>query len=906
MKKIVALLLVLCMVIGLVACGNNNTNNDPKPDVTDGADVSDGKVTDAAKDPDPTKAPDNSDDKEPTQSADPQGGEDSEPEPTPEAMAVIEWDLDKKEYVFKDSVSTLATYWNPHDYETEDDSYMKEFIEAGFYNFVFNDEIHEVEGKEAYEGYKIIPEMAESLPVDVTEKIKADHPEFNIPESAKKGYAYTIDLNKNACWEDGTPINADSYVYSMQKLLDPKLINYRATDYYAQDLSIAGAENYFFSGRTVKNVNSLDGSAMTYQVSDLVKGEDGTYKSPDGTDAFFGLKEGYQWMGGDSLTAYQEAGYIPAEGCWDILSAAADADGFVPVTDETMNALFTFTNSDTWGNEPWEQLGYYMSFTKSYPEVGFETVGILKTGDYQITLVFTKALSGFNLLYSLTSNWLVYQPYYDKCLTETNGTWTSSYGTSVETTMSYGPYKLVSYQTDKALRLERNPKWYGYTDNLHVYVDPVDGETYRMYQTDAIDCQVIAESATRKMMFLKGELMNYGLQAEDFDAYRNSEFVHVVPSETLYFFIFNGFKKAIDEREAAADFDTAKYDLQTMTLLNFRKAIAVTYDKELLCASVSPARSGGYGLLGVGYIYDPDTGARYRDTDQAKQVLCDFYSVDVSKYANLDEAVASITGYDPVKAKELFGQAFQDSLAAGFITDADNDGKSDQMIRIEYSSSSTSDFIVKTLDYLNKKLAEVLVGTPFEGKIEFYESAPYGNEWSTKIKNGLSDTVLAGWTGSALNPYSITSAYTNPAQQYDAKWFDSTTVSMTLNVDTAGIDAATPKMEDVTLTLKEWSDILNGETVEKDGKSYCFGDGIAKVDTRLSILAAIEGTVLQTYDYIPMLQNAGMSLLTQQAFYVVDEYNAIMGRGGVPYLKYNYNETDWKQYVSDNGGELSY
>ena len=55
-----------------------------------------------------------------------------------------------------------------------------------------------------------------------------------------------------------------------------------------------------------------------------------------------------------------------------------------------------------------------------------------------------------------------------------------------------------------------------------------------------------------------------------------------------------------------------------------------------------------------------------------------------------------------------------------------------------------------------------------------------------------------------------------------------------------------------------------------------------------------------------MLQNASMALLTQQGYYVVDEYSPVMGRGGIAYMKYNYNETEWKAYVAAQGGELSY
>lgn len=874
-KRALSVLLAAMMVVSMVGCKKNGD-----------------------KDTTPTPAP--------TGSANPEAtpGTDPGTNPGEETREIHEWDMNSKQYVYKNAVGVLAKYWNIHDYETTDDAYPVDFIVSGLYNIIFNDELHAVEGREPYAGYKIIPEMAAGDPVDVTEAVKAAHPEFNIPESATKGYAYQIDLNKNACWENGTPINADTYIYSMKQLLDPKMINYRATDYFSGALCIAGAEQYYYGGRTVKTANSTDGEALNYQLADLVKGADGIYETPDGKKAYFGLEEGYAYLGGEKLKTYYDYGYIPAEGCWDVLSAAAE-DGFAPVTDETIAALESFITSDFWGNEPREFLGYYMSIATSYDAFSWDNVGCLKTGDYQITLVFGKSLAGFNLYYNLTNNWLVYEPYYEACKKEVDGAMTTDYCTSVETTMSYGPYKLVSYQADKAMRFERNEKWYGYTDNQHIYVDPEDGETYRMFQTDVIDCQVVGEAATRKMMFLKGELMGYSLQAEDFAEYRGSDYAYATPRESLFFFIFNGNKAAINEREAAADFDTTKYDLQTITLENFRRAIAVTYDKELFASTISPSRSGGYGLIGIPYIYDPDTGARYRDTDQAKKTLCDFYSVDVSKYPSLDAAVDSITGYDPVKAKELFTQTFTDALEAGYITDADGDGKSDQMIQIEYCCSEVDDFITKTLDYLNEKLADVLVGTPFEGKVVFVASVPYGTAWSSKIKAGLSDVVIGAWEGSRLDPFGLARLYTDPAYQYDAAWFDASTKNLTLTVNVAGIGNPVSKKE-LTTDIQKWSEALLGGTITIDGTEYCFGEGIADIETRLEILAGIEGVVLLTYDYIPMLQDGSMALLSQQVYYVVEEYNPILGRGGITYLKYNYNEDDWKAFVQANGGELNY
>lgn len=863
MKKLLAMLLAVLMVVSMfAACGTDGNNTDP------------------------AVSKDNADANVPTPDADPTAN-------------VVVPDADK-EYVFKDSVSTLATNWNPHTYQTTDDSYPADFLRMGFYNFVFNDAIsakyaiNDVEGKEAFAGYAIIPEMAASAPVDVTEDVKAEHPEFGIPESADSGFAYTIDLNPDAKWEDGTPITADDYVYSMKKLLDPDLKNYRATDYYTQTLSIAGAEAYANNGKT-----SYKDALGAYAVADLVKGADGQYATADGDKVYIGLDFALDWTSGNSLKAYVDnygADYFDLTN-WDALIAMADENGLIPLTDENL-ALFTpvTTGNPNWG-ETDADIPNYLVTGHDYPVADYDsTVGLYKSGDLQITLVLAKSLKGFQLYYNLTSNWLVKEDLYEANLTESNGVWTSTYNTSVATTSSYGPYKMTDYQADKHMRFEKNENWYGWNDGKHIYVDPTDGNTYQMYWSSSIDTQVVEEAATRKLMFLKGELMSYGLQADDFETYRSSEFCHASPSETIFFLILNGHKESIQNRESAADFDKSKRDLEMLTNLNFRKALAVSYDRDLFAATVSPARSGGYGLIGTNYIYDPDTGSKYRDTDAAKRALCTFYSVNVDDYANLDEAAASITGFDPVKAKELFKAAYDEGIAEGFITDADGDGKSDQTIKIEYALSSDSDFMTKTINYLNEKINEVDAGTPFEGKIEFVKSAPYGNEWSNKIREGLADTVLGGWSGSALDPYGITDVYVNPSNAYDAAWFNPETVSMTMTIDG----------EEITTNIKNWSDALNGTTITVNGKEYNFGDGIADVNTRLEILANFEVAILNTYDYLPMLQDGGMSLLTQQAYYVVEEYNPIIGRGGITYLKYNYDEAEWAKLLKDNGGELKY
>ena len=851
MKKFFALLLALAMVLSLAACGKT-----PAPVETQ-----------------PSEAP-------------------TEATEAPMVIETFEGD-----FTYTDWVTTLSANWNPHTYETNDQAYPIDFLTRGLYSFIFNDGLNPVEGKEAYEGYVIVPEMAAELPIDVTEQVKAEHPEFGIPESETAGFAYIINLNELATWEDGTPITADDYVESMKRLLDPKLQNYRAGGYYESGFSIAGAEAYANAGLTIVVDN---GVSTAYTIADLVKGEDGAYTTPDGGAVYIALGYAIDWCSGNSLKDYIDAygdQYFGMDTV-DALVALMDEEGKVPCTDENLALLAGITTTNANWGETEEDLPNYLVYDHTYPEVGYETVGLYKTGDYQITLVLNKSLAGFNLLYNLTGNWLVKTDLYDACLSETNGAYTSTYNTSVETTCSYGPYKMSSYQTDKGMHFVKNENWYGYTDGKHVYQDPEDGLYYPMYQTTEIDCQVVAEVATAKMMFLKGQLMSYGLQSEDFDTYRNSEFCYFSPGQSIFFMILNGNMPAIQEREAAADFDKSKNDLEMLTVTSFHRAMGLAYDKALFIESQSPADSPAFGLIGNAYIYDPESGATYRGSDIAKQVLCEVYAVDTSKYANLDDAVASITGYDPVAAAEFFKQAFAEGIELGYITDADADGICDQTVEMFYAvSGSVSEKLTKRLDYMTEKANEAAKGTPFEGKIKFSASAPLGNAWSDNVKAGLVDTVLGGWTGSMMDPFGLIEVYTNPSYQYDAAWFDSTTVDLTLNLGG----------KDITMNLDEWTKALNGTPIEKDGVTYNYGDGIGAAEDRLTILAGIEKTVLLTYNYLPMMEEGSMALLSQKAYYIIEDYNPVLGRGGITYLRYNYNDAEWAEYVAAQpNGELTY
>ena len=880
MKKLLAMLLAVVMVFGIVACKPANPTNPSNP-----------------------TNPQN-----PTNPKDPTNPNVDPTDPTdPKEDPIIVEVFPEGDYVWKTSASVISTSWNPHTYQTNDQSVPLDYTTSGLYTFIFNDGLHPVEGKEPYAGYVIVPEMAAEMPIDVTADVKAKYPQFAeiIPADINEGYAYKIVLNPLACWDDGTPINAETYVESFKRLLEPKFLNYRAADWYGQSLSLAGAEYYFNQGKTTWYAASdlfehysedLDSKLIFTLGPDL---DCGSYIR----DGFVGFPDSYDLA---KTIDYLAANYgFP---CTAEEIALIEGKTLAEIkADEALKAIWDAAIG-WWQTEPDEELHFFISDKTYEADYSWENVGLIATGEYELIVVLDKALAGFDLLYNISSltSPLVKIDLYDSLMKSEVGAsgaevWSSTYNTNADTTASYGPYKMSEYQLDKSMRFVKNENWWGYTDGQHIYQDPEDGLYYPMYQTTEVYIQLVSEASVSKTMFMAGQLMGYGLQAADFDELRGSDRCYATPGATIFFMVLNGNMSAIQEREGAADFDKSTQDLEMLTNLTFHKAMGMTYNKDDFAATISPSRSGALGIIGDAYMYDPDTGARYRDTDQAKQVLCDFYGVDSSKFASLDEAVATITGYNPEQAKVLFTQAFAEGVEAGFISDADGDGKCDQTISIEYAmSAAADDFMTKTIEYMNVNLAKVLEGTPFEGKVLFTMSAPYGDAWSDKLKAGLADVALCGWNGSLLDPFGLTDLYTNPAKQYDAAWFDATKVELTINVPVAG------ENKDVTLSLKQWSDVLNGTAIEKDGVTYNYGSGQADVEVRLDILAACEGAILQSYNYLPMLLDGSMALLSHQVYYVVEEYNPIMSRGGIAYTRYNYNEAEWEAFVAANNGELDY
>lgn len=169
-------------------------------------------------------------------------------------------------HTYNTYLSTNPTNWNVHNWETNDESYITSFTEMGLYDCVLDG---------AKTGYEFVHEMASDFPTSIdpseledSDRISEDYYGGIIPN--EKGYIWDIPLNRNAKFDNGTPINADTYVDSMALLLDPEYANYRADSYYKGNFVVCNAEKYYKNNRyilepafdylTVKNDGSLTDS----------------------------------------------------------------------------------------------------------------------------------------------------------------------------------------------------------------------------------------------------------------------------------------------------------------------------------------------------------------------------------------------------------------------------------------------------------------------------------------------------------------------------------------------------------------------------------------------------------------------------------------------------------------------
>ncbi|MBR4032734.1 MAG: hypothetical protein IKJ07_08385 [Clostridia bacterium] len=765
------------------------------------------------------------------------------------------------DYTYNSYAISLGSNWNPHAWETNGDQSILSYLTSPFVT---------MEALDTEEGlYQWVGEMATAIKdvtaqkQDLLTKYNVTLPEGKTAEEVESGYVFEFTLNPNAKWEDGTVINADSYVYSMQQLLNPDMKNYRANLYISGESAIAGGFNYYYS----KDEGFYNGYTTKYaSLADAMAAEDVYINVWD----FWGAK-GYtdaegnacpQWVSVKDETVYGES-------VGDAFSGAALLQGYGAYL---------------------EVGGGYEAYAGIYvvnENVGatWDGVGLVKTGDYSFLYVCDTAIDFNYFLTSCTDTWLVHEGLYEAGKKEVGGLIVTDYMTSLATSISYGTYKMTVFEDNKQVVYVQNENWYGFEKTsdgkLVSYTQfTVDDKYLQQYITTKIVIDVMTEDVA-KQKFLKGELMAYSPTAAELNEYKLSERLQVVDETyTMSFF----FHTNLDNLKALDASGKNAYSV-VLNNYNFRKAMSFAIDRADF-VTATQAWTPAYSLMNHLYHYDiyNDPASSYRKSEEAMQAIVNLYGVEYGEgklYETLEDAYDSITGYNLTEAKALMTKACDELVAAGLYTKG-----SAIKIQIGWAKGSLTEDDTKQCELIQKYLNAAVEGSGF-GTITL---EPLGN-----INDRYGDTAAGlyaigygAWGGAAFYPFRNFQVYTDPTQ-YDineAGCWDPTTETLTLTVEG----------EEVTMTWQAWGNSMIGTG------AYANADNKVK----LAITAQMEEAFLAKFYRIPLAVTTVCTLSSYKVEDYTDEYNIMYGFGGFRIMDYNYNDAEWAAYVAEQGGELNY
>lgn len=814
------------------------------------------------------------------------GGKTEAPETTAPAGNTSNGTETADTYTYHTYSTALGSNWNPHTWETNADDVVLGYISSPLCTMSIEDSVNGV--------YQWVWVAAESV-TDVTAdhqddlvKYEVNLPEGQTAEDTTSGFVFEIKLNPDMKWEDGTPINADTYIYSMKQLLNPDMKNYRANLYYAGESAVAGGNAYYNAGAPI----------YYPMVAPYEDAGDYSYDLEAGIAAgevYINVSTDQMTLYNMSLSALNGDYGMGFDAEVEALAADANAFGYTQVTAEnleTVNTLVKGLLSGLFGITDEADLADYMKealwvFKGEYGEMAEydDTVGCYKVDEYTIRYVTESQIDYNYFLTSCTSNWLVYEPYYEAGK-DTSGTLvTTDYGTNVANTMSYGPYRLESLQDAKQMVFVKNENYYAYTQDetgrLVATTDYlVDGEYVTAYQTDRIVIDVMDDDAA-KQAFLKGELSGWTPTADDLPTYSTSEQLYKAPETYTMSFFFNC------ALESLKTMDASKGNQNSVVLsnINFRKAFSLAIDRDEYVGATAgylPA----YSMLNSLYYYDVynDPTSSYRNSTPAKQAIVNFYGVEYgagTPYADLDAAYNSINGYNLTVAQELMKTACDELVAAGLYTAGDP-----IYIRIGWLKGALDSATNQQCALMNKYINAAAEGSGF-GTITLEAVGNLANRYAD-VANGEFAIGYGAWGGAAFYPFRNFQVYCDP-DQYDineAGCWDPTKETLTLTVEG----------EEVTKTWQEWSQCMVGSG-DMAGKSF---------DVKLQILADMEENYLNFVYRIPLCSTTAAEMLSYQCSYYTDEYNIMYGFGGLELMTYNYSDAEWAEFVSSQGGTLSY
>ncbi len=430
-------------------------------------------------------------------------------------------------YTLREAVDVLPSCWSPLTIEGGTDELLLSLCSSPLFA---PDAAHS-------------PELAQSV-TDVTASF-GDRDAWEIGESA--GRVFRIALREDALWQDGTPVTSADFLYSVRALLDPTARFARAALFTEGDAALCGAADYAAAGQKVYAPWTEDEEDETL---------------------FFPLRVKNSGYFRRSAAELASDGALDAA-LYGRLCARADEAGFVPLTEDTeadlreAAAVVFASRGLVFHEELWREL-FWLDTGEVREEIPFSSVGLLAPDAHTLLYITASSVTADRLRETLSAYFLM-QEAAGKRLGD-------AYATSSDTTVSCGPYRLVSLSESEAV-LVRSESWYGYGDGAH------DGQC----AADEIRLLVPSSRTDARRLFFAGKLDRLPLDEDELTALADSPYLCVSSAGEVQQFLFSTDTDALAALDAVVGSSA-----RLQSYVPFLRALSAAIDRTALCAAAEP------------------------------------------------------------------------------------------------------------------------------------------------------------------------------------------------------------------------------------------------------------------------------------------------------------------------------
>lgn len=569
--------------------------------------------------------------------------------------------------------------------------------------------------------------------------------------------------------------------------------------------------------------------------------------------------------------------------------------------DDLIDDLHTFVSDVSRNSSSWNwKLPLFTQIEYENLGLTIEDVGIRAIDDYTIRFYLASSITSLNLRFSLTGNWLVKGDLY-RSLTTTlpSGAKATRYASnSADNYMSYGPYRLEYFEQGVYISIVRNENWYGYSDGKH------EG----MFQMDQLYTRVIQSQPTALNEFMAGRLDDITLTANDMRTYGNSSRRTTTMESYTQKISFNTDRPTLLNRQSGSSNKTI------LANKDFRTALSLAINRQSFAADTTAGSTAFTGLLNDLYLANNATGQSYRSTEQGRSVYGMIYDTYGGETIDSDEPLPeSSYGYNAALAVEYMKRALETELASSETGHLVNGNAIDIEFRVY---DATSDTTVLMYNFLNSAwstlLEEAKEEVPGASNVTLNFHTVTDQDYYTSASSGNYDLIFSIWGGAAINPYGLMQVYCDAeftnCCEYGFKFHQNdpeNTIAIDENGD--GIFSA-----EETQTFHAWYERMTGDELSEaaygDDPQPGDADYEAWLDVhnrKLNILAGLEAGIVSRFEAVPIVARGSSSLNSFKIELGSETYVSLIGYGGIRYITFNYNNGEWSEFVSSNGGNLS-